>query len=569
MSSSPIVAIDLGTTHSLVGYFRDGQPRLIPNALGSYLTPSVVGLDDNGEVLVGQTARDRLVTHPQQTIANVKRLMGTQKKIQLGKSAFRPEEISALVLKSLKRDAEAALGVDVRRAVVTVPAYFRDAQRSATKVAAELAGLEVERIVNEPTAAALAYGLGRAAEEKRILVFDLGGGTFDISVLELFEGVVEVRAAAGDNFLGGNDFTENVVADFIAANPQHEAAFKKDATWLSLLTKKAEQAKRSLADQREVSFEIAVGSDVLSYSLSREKFAEISGKLIARLQDPVDRAIRDARLRADEIDEILLVGGATRLPVIRETVARIFGRLPSVTLPPDEAIALGACVMADMCAHGSGPREYVLTDVAPFTLGIETGYKKNNQTYTDVFSPVIERNTVIPVSREEFFTAVDKGQEFVEVKIYQGENRKASENAFLGKFKIPLPKNTQDFESITVRFSYDLNGILEVEAKNSKGKTESIVIHESPGKMSPDDIKKALQKLSKLKVHPRENELNKAQLTRGDRLYAEFTGDTRNHISMLVSEFESVLAAQDLREIERAREALMQSLDDIEKLLKV
>ena len=376
MSSAPIIAIDLGTTHSLVGYFHEGQPKLIPNALGSYLTPSVVGLDENSEVMVGQTARDRLVTHPQLTVANVKRLMGTQKKIQLGKLVFRPEEISALVLKSLKRDAEAALGGDVRRAVVTVPAYFRDAQRSATKVAAELAGLEVERIINEPTAAALAYGFGKTEEEKRILVFDLGGGTFDISVLELFEGVVEVRAAAGDNFLGGNDFTDTIVADFIAAHPRHKNIFEKDAILLGLLTKKAEQTKRLLADQREVYFDLATGVETLSYSLSREKFAEISAKLIERLQDPVDRAIRDARLRADEIDEVLLVGGATRLPVIRETVARIFGRLPSVALPPDEAIALGACVMADMYSHGSGPREYVLTDVAPFTLGIETGYKK-------------------------------------------------------------------------------------------------------------------------------------------------------------------------------------------------
>ena len=354
-----IIGIDLGTTNSLCAVWQDGQAVMIPNALGHTLTPSVVGLSDAGEILVGLPARERLLTHPQLTAAVFKRYMGSDRQMALGKQRFRAEELSALVLKSLKADAERYLGQPVTEAVITVPAYFSDAQRKATRIAGLLAGLKVDRLLNEPTAAALAYGLHQNEPESRFLVFDLGGGTFDISILELFEGVMEVRASAGDNFLGGEDFVEALIDGFVAAvgAPAGLTDKQADPYVYQALRKQAEQAKRALSGTNQAQMEIEFNDRPLRWSVTDDEFAKLAEPLLKRLREPIERALRDARIRAHELNQIVLAGGATRKPLIKKLVAKMFGRLPAMHLNPDEVVAMGAAVQAGLKMRDAGRPE--------------------------------------------------------------------------------------------------------------------------------------------------------------------------------------------------------------------
>jgi molecular chaperone HscC len=343
-----IVGIDLGTTNSLIGVWNGGKSELIPNALGSLLTPSAVSVDDDGAVLVGLPARERLLSHPRQSVASFKRYMGSNRAFQLGDKTFRAEELSALVLQALKADAQAFLGQSISEAIITVPAYFNDAQRKATKAAGEMAGLKVERLLNEPTAAALAYGLQEGAGERKILVLDLGGGTFDVSILEMFEGVMEVRASAGDNFLGGEDFVDVIVDRFIAevgASAGISPRSQSDEIHASP-RRQAEIAKRTLTDHEQHEIELVHNGGTTRWSITREDFEAASEPLIRRLRAPIERAIRDANLNPDQVTDLVLVGGATRMPVVRRMAARLFQRLPIAQISPDEVVAHGAAVQA-------------------------------------------------------------------------------------------------------------------------------------------------------------------------------------------------------------------------------
>ena len=358
-----IVGIDLGTTHSLVGCYDADGPRLFANPLGDLLTPSVVAMDEQGHVLVGQAARDRLVSHPESSVANFKRWMGSPRETRLGKRVFRPEELSALVLRSLLADAEAALDGKIDEAVISVPAYFSDAQRKATRTAGELAGIRVERLINEPTAAALAYGLQERPDGSRFVVFDLGGGTFDVSVLEMFEGVVEVHASAGDNFLGGEDFLDVLetacLGDLgLGATGLSSAQHGQLRRWL-------ESAKRELSQQPEARIAGRLGERALDWRIDQERFARLAEPLLQRMRTPLERAMRDARLQPEQIDEIVLVGGASRMPMVARMVSRMFGRLPLRHVHPDEAIALGACVGQGRKGRSKQLDEVILTDVCP------------------------------------------------------------------------------------------------------------------------------------------------------------------------------------------------------------
>ena len=564
-----IVGIDLGTTNSLVALWRDGEAQVVPNALGEALTPSVIGLDDSGEVLVGRAARERLLTHPEHTAALFKRYMGTERQIRLGKRDFRPEELSALVLKSLKTDAEAWLRAPVTEAVISVPAYFSDAQRKATRVAGTMAGLKVERLINEPTAAALAYGLHNREAESKFLVFDLGGGTFDVSVLELFEGIMEVRASTGDNFLGGEDFVERLVQGFIEAAGKPAGLTQDGLTGRlgAALRREAELAKRHLTERKAAEMRLPWQDRELTWSLNEADFAACSQDLMARLAAPVERALRDAQIDPKELDEVLLIGGATRMPTVRKLVARLFGRLPSSHLDPDRAVALGAAVQAGLKARDAALDEVVVTDVCPYTLGVEVGRQiGEEQVQEGLYLPLIERNTTIPASRVKQVYPLSERQKAVDVAVFQGESRNVKQNIPLGMLRVALPRGGGiDDKAVDVRFTYDIDGLLEVEARVvATGDVQSMIVERAPGTLTPKEIEKRMKALAKLKVHPRDQSENRALLARAERLYEERRGETRDSIDLLLSRFEQLLAGQDPERIAEGRLRLAEALDAIE-----
>lgn len=565
-----ILGIDLGTTNSLVGVWRRGAVELIPNALGSVLTPSAVGVSDNGTILVGLPARERASTHPMLTATAFKRYMGTDRLFFLGERGYRPEELSALVLRSLKGDAEAFLGEPADEAIITVPAYFNDVQRKATKAAGALAGLKVNRLLTEPTAAALAYGLDARDDDELLLVIDLGGGTFDVSLLHRFEGVVEVRATAGDTWLGGEDFVDAIVAAFLAgpgaAAGLHPAP--RGAPIDGALRRQAELVKRALSARDQATLSLSHDGRTIEWTLGREQFEAMSEPLLARLRAPIERALRDARVNPDRLSRIILAGGASQMPAVRRLVARLFRRLPVHQINPDEVVARGAAVRAGMAARDSGLEEMVMTDVAPFTLGIETTVQQGTSETPRIdgqFLPIIERNTVIPASRSKTVTTVENNQRVMAVRIFQGESRQVKDNVFLGELRIALPPGPAGKEEVDVRFTYDASGLLEVQATIvSVGRTETLVIEGHPGVMQPNEIAARLASLAKLKIHPRDDMANRALVARAERLYEERLGEARAAIGQAVVAFTGALDRQCPDEIAQARGGLSTLLDELD-----
>lgn len=560
-----IIGIDLGTTNSLVGVFRDGQPILVRNAHGDYATPSAVSLGDDGKLLVGLAARERASTHPQRTAQAFKRWMGTDQRVRLGDRNFRAEELSALVLQSLKADAEAFLGEPVTEAVITVPAYFNEAQRRATRSAGELAGLKVERLLNEPTAAGLAYGLQERSEHSTFLIFDLGGGTFDVSVLEYFDGVVEVRASAGDTRLGGEDFVQ-VLGHHLAARcdgldaPGREALLRGQAWWRT-----AEQAKRDLSEREQATMSLLHDGRRVDCPITRREFETACAELLQRLRRPIERALYDAQIEAAALDEVVLVGGATRMPMIRQLATRLFQRLPLRTIDPDLAIAQGAAVQAGLKARDAALEDIVLTDVMPYSLGVSTVQQVGDKVLHDRFAPVIERNTPVPVSRMEHFSTVTDNQKLVRLDIRQGESPLASENLHLGFLDIEMPPAAPAGSGVEVRFTYDANGLLEVDARELAGqRSASTLIRNTATQMTPAEVAEALEKLRALKRHPRDEEDNRYLLERAKRLYADRLGDDRALIQGWINQFETALNTQDARTVRTARHAFREALDSID-----
>jgi molecular chaperone HscC len=560
-----IIGIDLGTTNSLVGVFRDGQPILVRNAHGDYATPSAVSLGDDGKLLVGLAARERASTHPQRTAQAFKRWMGTDQRVRLGDRNFRAEELSALVLQSLKADAEAFLGEPVTEAVITVPAYFNEAQRRATRSAGELADLKVERLLNEPTAAGLAYGLQERSEHSTFLIFDLGGGTFDVSVLEYFDGVVEVRASAGDTRLGGEDFVQ-VLGHHLAARcdgldaPGREALLRGQAWWRT-----AEQAKRDLSEREQATMSLLHDGRRVDCPITGGEFETACAELLQRLRRPIERALYDAQIEAAALDEVVLVGGATRMPMIRQLATRLFQRLPLRTIDPDLAIAQGAAVQAGLKARDAALEDIVLTDVMPYSLGVSTVQQVGDKVLHDRFAPVIERNTPVPVSRMEHFSTVTDNQKLVRLDIRQGESPLASENLHLGFLDIEMPPAAPAGSGVEVRFTYDANGLLEVDARELAGqRSASTLIRNTATQMTPAEVAEALEKLRALKRHPRDEEDNRYLLERAKRLYADRLGDDRALIQGWINQFETALNTQDARTVRTARHAFREALDSID-----
>ncbi|MDH7640104.1 Hsp70 family protein [Sphingomonas sp. MAHUQ-71] len=565
-----LVGIDLGTTNSAIAMFRDGAPVLVPNALGDLLTPSAVSLGDDGAVLVGMAARERQASHPDRTATAFKRLMGTSRKAVLGKRAFSPEDLSALVLSSLKADAEAWSGETVTGAIITVPAYFNDKQRKATRRAGELAGLRVERLVNEPTAAALAYGIFDRADREPFLVFDLGGGTFDVSIVEIFDGIVEVRASAGDNRLGGEDFNEALVAlvrDQLGDALPRKLRADEQARLDEQLRAAAERCRRALSGADEAIFGFSWDGERHELTVATAEFEQRVEPLVQRLRDPVLRAMRDSGLDSERLSEIVMVGGATRMPVVRRAVTRMFGRFPATGVHPDHAVALGAAVLAGLRSRDVALKEVRLTDVCPFTLGIEMAERlPDGSVQTGLFSPIIERNTVIPASRAKMFHTMQDNQRRVQVKIYQGEAREVAGNIGLGEIDVPVPPRPAGHVSLECRFSYDVSGLLEVDVTlPDTGETRQLVIHdqdeEGRGVASLAERRAAL---AALKHHPREDAANAAVLARAERCYADLLGDRREWIGKVILQFQAVLERQDPHAIDTARAELAGILDSIE-----
>ena len=553
-----IIGIDLGTTNSLAAVWRNGKSELIPNGLGEYLTPSVVSVDDDGSILVGAAARDRLISHPERTAAGFKRSMGTGRQYELGGRVFTAEDLSSFVLRRLREDAEAYLGEVVDEAVVSVPAYFAEAQRAATKRAGALAGLTVERLVNEPSAAAVAGRIGEGEEDKMCLVFDFGGGTLDVSLVERFENVVSVTAVSGDNRLGGQDFDlaiakafcEDCGVDFDALTPRRQ----------EMIVGQAERCKIALTVQEPVIMAVDDGEIAASLTLTHEWVIRKCAALFRRLTAPIQRVFLDAGVSARELDDLVMVGGSSHMPVVRRYISRFLGMEAAEDSRPDTAIALGAGICAGMKARASGLRELVLTDVCPFTLGIAS-YNENEPS-RHLMSPLIERNSVLPSSKMGVYYTARDNQKEVEIQIYQGENRYCAENTLLGRLELPVPPAPRGQQSVRVRFTYDINGLLEVEAANEAGRMSRLVLQNKD--MSQEEVQRRLKELEGLKLHPREQEGPRALLARGERLFAVTVGELRERVARMLDWYQDQLSSQEPLRVAKAGRKMERFFDLVE-----
>lgn len=557
-----VMGIDLGTSNSAVSLWLDGKSVLIPNLQGNVLTPSVVGLDDAGQIIVGQAAHERLQSHPNITKASFKRYMGTDATITLGKLVFRAEEVSALLLRQLKDDVEAWLGYVVKDAVITVPAYFNDVQRRAVKTAGQLAELNVVRLLNEPTAASLAFGLLENKEHK-YLTFDLGGGTFDVSIIDMFEGVIEVCASSGDVRLGGDDFREVIYQWMLKKYPElHKDQFLIRPELLKL----AEHLKLALSQAPECHVSMHWNESDFEWKMTEQELATCCQPLLARLQQPILQALHDSRFSLNDLDDILLVGGATRMPLVRQTVARLFGRFPRHDLNPDEAVALGAGVQAGMVMADCALDDIVLTDVMPFSLGVDITKQHGERFEFGYYLPIIERNNFLPISKMQELSTIVDNQEHILLKVYQGEARLVKDNVFLGELKIDIPPRPAGEVTIEVRFTYTVDGLLEVEC-HYKGspKVYRLLIEKVPGQMSEDQISASLAKIAGLKQHPRDMPENRELLARCSQLYEFLLGDDRLWVDKITTEFEAALNSQDLRLIATFRQQVVQFLKRYER----
>lgn len=558
-----LIGIDLGTTNSLVACYIDGKPQIIPNRLGKKMTPSVVAVDEKDQILIGETAKEYGYLHPERAASVFKRSMGTNRVFDLGNHSFDAEELSSFVLRSLKEDAEEYLKKEVKEAIISVPAYFNDRQRKATIRAGELAGLKVSRIINEPTASAIAYGVGESGKTERCLVFDLGGGTFDVTVLEYYKNIMEVYAIAGNNFLGGEDFTEVLFEMFLERSGlDKEGIAYRD---LKRIYKAAEACKCSFSESDVAIMNVTVDKKRYTESFTLIEYEKRCRELLEGLRGPIEKALRDAKITLDDLDEILLTGGATRLSIVKDYVRKITGMETVTFEDPDISVALGAALQCAMKQRNEEVEEIILTDVCPFTLGTEVVRDNGSFEIPGVYLPIIERNTVIPVSRKQIVYTARDDQEYVTIKILQGESRIATNNLFLGELTVEVPPGPKGKEAIEVTYTYDIDALLEAEVKVlSTGVTRKVVIQDEEHGRNREDIESRARRLEYLKRNPREDEENILAMLRADRVYEESYADERRDIADQMDEFARALNEKNNLLIEVSRKRLIELLDEIE-----
>ena len=572
----PIVGIDLGTTNSEVAILREGRSVVVPDTAENRILPSFVGLSPAGEILVGESARNQYVVAPERTIKSIKRKMGSDECVSLGEENYSPQEISAFILKRLKAIAEESLGESVEQAVITVPAYFSDKQRQATKDAGEIAGLEVVRIINEPTAAALAYGLDRE-EDQFLVVYDLGGGTFDVSVIEINSGVVEVRATHGNTQLGGDDFDAALVK-YIAEDfrQQHGVDLCADRRAMARLTRAAERAKIALSDApfatiREEFIATAKGKPIhLEMEIERSRFEALINDMLESTIECVQQALEDASLTTDEINEVLLVGGSTRIPLLSDMIADAIDVEPHLEIDPELCVAMGASVQAGIIA--GEPIDAILVDVTPYSLGIEAATWDMGVPMFDQYSVIIKHNTPIPVSKSEVYTTFTPDQELVDIKVYQGEEPIASQNTFLGEFRLEGVKRTKRGEpEIVINFDYDVNGIVHVSAQDKQtGREKEIAVTATPDRLTEEQKTEATERFEDMAIdldavpadfHEDAVVLRERAVEVAESLEA---GVDKTKLQELVAELDSTLSSQNEEAIEELRDELLDFLYDLE-----
>lgn len=555
-----VIGIDLGTTNSLAAVWRNGFSELIPNAFGEMLTPSVVSIDEQGTLYIGKTAKERLISYPECTVSAFKRFMGTDKVYQLGEMSYTPEELSAFVLKKLKEDAEVYLKEKVTEAIVSVPAYFNHAQREATKRAGEMAGLIVKRIINEPSAAALACQSLYPEEETTELVFDFGGGTLDVSVVECFDNIINVISVSGDNHLGGCDF-DLAMAEYFCKEHGIEYKSLSESEQAAIL-KSAEACKIALseADKAQMAVHYNGGTQMLMFDT--EKMIQASAGIFRRMIEPLKQAVNGAELEWADISRIILVGGSCKMPSVRLYLQHFLKKETAFLGSPDTIVALGAGTYAGIKERKADIKDMLLTDVCPFTLGVEIK--------DGVMSPIIERNTALPVSKSKLYVSIVDNQKYVEFDIYQGESPLAIDNMLLGEIGMPIPPAPAGKEMVEVRFTYDINGILEIDARVlSTDETRHLVIVDKKNRMNNEQVEEILKGMQKLKLHPREREENVYLISRCESLYAQAGPGLREFLLSQMQYFKYLLETQDVMKIKKGRERFLKALDAAEKSLDV
>ena len=567
-----MIGIDLGTTNSLATYIDDnGKIEFIKNEYGNILIPSVVGIDENDDIIVGELAKERRMMNAGETASNFKRRMGTDAKIKVKNRTFDAQMLSSFVLKHLKENAEKQLNEKINRAIISVPAYFNDKQRRDTKMAAELAGLTVERLINEPTAAALSLGSNILNQNLKFIVLDLGGGTFDVTLLETFENIMDVISISGDTMLGGEDFTTKICEIFLKNIKLVITDLSRDER--TKLYTKADRAKK-LISLRDVEIELEIKGKNYKSEITQKDFREAVKPLLVKMKAAIDKALQDGNTDAREIEKVVLVGGAVKLGIIEEFTEKYFhkmrgekiyfssenfienNKLVSIVANPDTVVAYGVGIAVGMKERNKMFKERILTDVCPFTLGTELVGNR--------FAPIIPRNTTVPTSKSEYFYTIDDYQDKVNVGIYQGESLNIDDNLFLGNFLIDVPRNIAGKEAINVRFTYDINGILEVEATvvSTGLKKSKLIVN---GDLSEEEKNEKIKMLEEIKIQSENKNKDKLLLERANRIYAEIVNtEIRNHISGYLKNYQMVVATGDRIRIQKAKESFSQFLDKID-----
>lgn len=552
-----IIGIDLGTTNSLVCVWRNQQCERIPNAFGNYITPSIVSISEDGNVLIGEAAIDRLVTHPETTFSQFKRWMGTDQHVEIYGKTYRGEDFSALIIRKLVEDAKAYLNEDIEEAIISVPAYFNDDQRWATKAAGTLSGICVERIINEPSAAALSVHFEQS-KNMTFLVVDFGGGTFDLSIVEAYGNIVEIVAISGDNHLGGKDIDECIREAYLE---------EQQLSWQQLTTREQatlmqelERLKKRLSVENNVHIQIELQGQIHTWEVNQAKLMKICAPVLVRMKQPLQRIFEDSQIHMEAIDDVVLVGGTCHMPIVVDYLSYILRREINVHQDPDQAIAYGCGIAAGIKERRQEVKDFMLSDICPFTLGIEI-----HGNYGNVMSPIIERNTTLPCSQREFYTYHSENGN-LNLNILQGEHRKAKDNILMKSVLLELPptKDQQDLP-IAVRFSYDINGILEVEVETGPNQLHAhIVIQNTSYRMNEEELQQRLKELNKLKLPRHEQEKNRQLLAQGERLYYEAVKEQRAYISTLLCEFETALQTCQSQELHNVYRKVKKEFDQLD-----